>query len=93
MFRRGVFFCTAPDIFISIYYIDNYAALAALDRSEKMNYNCLDILKWTEAQLKYTQDVSLREATAQERGSFTEPGIMPMMLCPMCPCPAKKCLL
>jgi len=31
-----------------------------------MNYNCLDILKWTEAQLKYTQDVSLREATAQE---------------------------
>ena len=31
-----------------------------------MKYNCLDILKWTEAQLKYTQDVSLREATAQE---------------------------
>ena len=31
-----------------------------------MNYNCLEILKWTEAQLKYTQDVSLREATAQE---------------------------
>ncbi len=31
-----------------------------------MNYNCLEILKWTEAQLKYTQDVSLREANAQE---------------------------
>ena len=31
-----------------------------------MNYNCLNILKWTEAQLKYTYDVSLQEATAQE---------------------------
>ena len=31
-----------------------------------MNYNCLNILKWTEAQLKYTHDVSLQEATAQE---------------------------
>jgi len=31
-----------------------------------MSYNCLNILKWTEAQLKYTYDVSLREATAQE---------------------------
>ena len=31
-----------------------------------MNYNCLNILKWTEAQLKYTYDVSLREATPQE---------------------------
>ena len=31
-----------------------------------MNYNCVNILKWTEAQLKYTYDVSLREATAQE---------------------------
>ena len=31
-----------------------------------MSYNCLEILKWTEAQLKYTQDVSLREANAQE---------------------------
>ena len=31
-----------------------------------MNYNCLNIVKWTEAQLKYTYDVSLKEATAQE---------------------------
>ncbi|MBE6983802.1 MAG: glycogen/starch/alpha-glucan phosphorylase [Ruminococcaceae bacterium] len=31
-----------------------------------MTYNCVEILKWTEAQLKYTADVSLREATAQE---------------------------
>ena len=31
-----------------------------------MNYNCLNIMKWTEAQLKYTYDVSLQEATAQE---------------------------
>ena len=31
-----------------------------------MSYNCLNILKWTEAQLKYAHDVSLREATAQE---------------------------
>ena len=31
-----------------------------------MNYNCRDILKWTEAQLKYTYDVSLQEATPQE---------------------------
>ena len=31
-----------------------------------MNYNCLNILKWTEAQLKYTYDVSLKDATAQE---------------------------
>jgi len=31
-----------------------------------MNYNCLNIVKWTEAQLKYTHDVSLREATPQE---------------------------
>ena len=31
-----------------------------------MNYNCLNILKWTEAKLKYTHDVSLREASAQE---------------------------
>ena len=31
-----------------------------------MKYNCLNILKWTEAQLKYTYDVSLREATPQE---------------------------
>ena len=31
-----------------------------------MKYDCLNILKMTEAQLKYTYDVSLREATAQE---------------------------
>ena len=31
-----------------------------------MNNNCLNILKWTEAQLKYTYDVSLQEATPQE---------------------------
>ena len=31
-----------------------------------MKYNCLDILKWTEAQLKYTYDVTLQEATPQE---------------------------
>ncbi|MBO7251859.1 MAG: glycogen/starch/alpha-glucan phosphorylase, partial [Oscillospiraceae bacterium] len=31
-----------------------------------MSYNCLNILKWTEAKLKYTYDVSLREASAQE---------------------------
>ena len=31
-----------------------------------MNYNCHDILKWTEAQLKYTYDVSLTQATPQE---------------------------
>ena len=31
-----------------------------------MSYNCLNILKWTEAQLKYTYDVSLQEATPQE---------------------------
>ena len=32
----------------------------------KMSYNCLNILKWTEAQLKYTYDVSLQEATPQQ---------------------------
>ena len=31
-----------------------------------MNENCLNILKWTEAQLKYTYDVSLKDATPQE---------------------------
>ena len=31
-----------------------------------MSYNCMNILKWTEAKLKYTHDVSLREANAQE---------------------------
>ncbi len=31
-----------------------------------MSYNCLNILQWTEAQLKYTYDVSLQEATPQE---------------------------
>jgi starch phosphorylase len=31
-----------------------------------MSYNCLNIVKWTEAQLKYTHDVSLKDASAQE---------------------------
>ncbi len=31
-----------------------------------MSYNCLNIVKWTEAQLKYTHDVSLKDANAQE---------------------------
>ena len=31
-----------------------------------MNFNCMNIVKWTEAQLKYTYDVSLQEATANE---------------------------
>ena len=31
-----------------------------------MSYNCANILKWTEAQLKYTYDVTLQEATPQE---------------------------
>ena len=31
-----------------------------------MSYNCLNILKWTEAQLKYTYVVSLQKATPQE---------------------------
>ena len=31
-----------------------------------MNLNCRDIMKWTEAQLKYTYDVSLKEATPEE---------------------------
>ncbi len=31
-----------------------------------MSYNCLNIVKWTEAKLKYTYDVSLRESSAQE---------------------------
>ena len=31
-----------------------------------MNLNCRDIMKWTEAQLKYTYDVSLKEATSEE---------------------------
>ena len=34
--------------------------------NDKMNYDCTLILKWTEAQLKYTYDVSLQEATAQQ---------------------------
>ncbi len=33
---------------------------------ENMNYDCLSIVKWTEAQLKYTYDVSLADATPQE---------------------------
>ena len=31
-----------------------------------MSYNCLNILKYTEAQLKYTSDVALKDATPQE---------------------------
>ena len=31
-----------------------------------MKYNCLNIIKWTEAKLKYTHDVSLREASATQ---------------------------
>ncbi len=31
-----------------------------------MSYNCLNILKYTEAQLKYTYDVALKDATPQE---------------------------
>ena len=31
-----------------------------------MNYNCMNIVKWTEAQLKFTYDVSLQEATPQQ---------------------------
>ena len=31
-----------------------------------MTYDCKNIVKWTEAQLKYTYDVSLQEATAQQ---------------------------
>jgi len=31
-----------------------------------MNINCLNILQWTEAQLKYTYDISLQEATPQQ---------------------------
>ena len=31
-----------------------------------MNLNCQNILQWTEAQLKYTYDVSLKDATPQE---------------------------
>ena len=31
-----------------------------------MNYNCQNILKWTEAQLKYKYDVFLEDATPQE---------------------------
>ena len=31
-----------------------------------MKFDCMSIVKWTEAQLKYTYDVSLKEATPQE---------------------------
>ena len=41
-----------------------------------MNYNCLNILKWTEAQLKYTYDVSLQEASAQELHEALSQAIM-----------------
>ena len=39
--------------------------LAEMERMS-MKCNCLNILKFTEAQLRYTNDVSLREASAQE---------------------------
>ena len=32
-----------------------------------MNYDCANILRWTEAQLKYTYDVSLQEARSSTR--------------------------
>ena len=31
-----------------------------------MSLDCMNIVKWTEAQLKYTYDVSLKEATPQQ---------------------------
>ena len=31
-----------------------------------MKFDCQNILQWTEAQLKYTYDVSLKDASAQE---------------------------
>ena len=31
-----------------------------------MNFDCMSIVKWTEAQLKYTHDVKLKDAAAQE---------------------------
>ena len=31
-----------------------------------MKFDCQNILQWTEAQLKYTYDVSLKEASAEE---------------------------
>ena len=31
-----------------------------------MNLNCRDILKWTETQLKYKNDVTLKEATPRK---------------------------
>ena len=31
-----------------------------------MSYNCMNILRWTESQLKYAYDVPLQEATPQE---------------------------
>ena len=44
-----------------------------------MKYNCKNILKWTEAQLKYTYDVSLKEAKRSSGDTFfsgfTEKGI------------------
>ena len=30
-----------------------------------MRYNCLNILKWTEARLKYAHDTTLKEASPQ----------------------------
>ena len=49
-----------------------------------MNNNCLNILKWTEAQLKYTYDVSLQEATPQElHEALGQAGAIPRR--PVCP--------
>jgi starch phosphorylase len=31
-----------------------------------MKFDCMSIVKWTEAQLKYTHDVSLKDANPQE---------------------------
>ena len=31
-----------------------------------MKFDCQNILQWTEAQLKYTYDVSLKDASAEE---------------------------
>ena len=53
--------------FTAINNKSNSGRRAALRMESKyMNLNCRDIMKWTETQLKYTHDVSLKEATPQE---------------------------
>ena len=52
-----------------------------------MNYNCMNILKWTEAQLKYTYDVSLQEATAQELHEALGEAVMMAISCACPPFP------